>query len=433
MIQYIYFVKCPNCEDEPFDFFEEAKAYALGCLSAKPIITQVEVNRDDFGCCTDSCDLGTVWSWETMMSDVPDITSDLLTFSKDDIQSAYDADQDPEFLVLDDSFKTEALEMTADELMSKHGTTDIDLINAGKPEEERVALKADRLPIPEGMTIKDLVEAMEENEDMVECTWCEDLFEKSECRYEVNLGWLCDRCQAAIMSRGEPLTFRENNYWDFLDEDISEDAAESETEFYTPAELVGEVLETTIKSSKRELNPITLTDFIREVANNVEKKFNFKHCSERNLYAKQANWPSDWYGSLYPEAGKQLRNYYKSTFNPKDANKFYNQPFYIEYEQMEINYSKQLDVDVFDEWTEREDYSFKTDVSTIVDYLLEHLTPEDLKQVGFDGSVDDLLELPEEDIDTILCTNFDIFYDIHEKDIIKYFEADAYEQANSSW
>ena len=71
MIQYIYFVKCPNCEDEYFDFFDEAKDFALGCLSKKPVITQVEVNRNDFGECVDSVDLGTVWSWEELMSDVP--------------------------------------------------------------------------------------------------------------------------------------------------------------------------------------------------------------------------------------------------------------------------------------------------------------------------------------------------------------------------
>jgi hypothetical protein len=63
-----------------------------------------------------------------------------------------------------------------------------------------------------------LVEGMEESEDTVECTWCEELFDKSECRKEVNLGWLCSRCEAAIKSRGETLTFKENNYWDFLDE-----------------------------------------------------------------------------------------------------------------------------------------------------------------------------------------------------------------------
>ena len=64
MVTYIYFVKCPNCEDEPFDFFDEARGYAMGCLSQKPVITQTEVCRNDFGECTDSADLGQVWSWE---------------------------------------------------------------------------------------------------------------------------------------------------------------------------------------------------------------------------------------------------------------------------------------------------------------------------------------------------------------------------------
>jgi hypothetical protein len=103
------------------------------------------------------------------------------------------------------------------------------------------------------MTIEQLVEEMEENEDTVECagceelfdkkdcfhkdgigylcgdcedrivkcTWCEELYDKGECRYEVDLGWLCDRCEAAIKSRGETLTFREGNYWDFLDEEVN--------------------------------------------------------------------------------------------------------------------------------------------------------------------------------------------------------------------
>jgi hypothetical protein len=81
--------------------------------------------------------------------------------------------------------------------------------------------KSQRKPIPEGMTIEQLVEEMEENEDTVECAWCNELFDKSECRKEVDLGWLCSRCEAAIKSRGETLTFKENNYWDFLDEDVS--------------------------------------------------------------------------------------------------------------------------------------------------------------------------------------------------------------------
>lgn len=172
MLEYIYFVKCPGCEDEHFHFFDEAKGFAMGCLSQKPIITQVEVNRNDFGECTDSCDLGTVWSWEDLMK--TDAEPAKCIFTKDDLACH---DCDAEFDTLDNS-----LDFVPD---------------------------ASRMPVPADMTIEDLVEELEENEDTVECKWCDELFDKSECCYEVDLGWLCDRCQQAIKSRGETLTFRE--------------------------------------------------------------------------------------------------------------------------------------------------------------------------------------------------------------------------------
>lgn len=200
MLTYIYFVKCPDCEDEHFDFFNEAKEFALNCLSKKPIITQIEVNRNDFGECTDSCDLGTVWSWEDVMKDIP-AEPVQTTFTKADTLEHNDC-SDPEFDFLDNSLTNDL-------------TNDTDNL---------------RKPIPAGMTVKDLVEELEENEDTVECKWCEELFDKSECRYEVDLGWLCDRCQAAIMSRGEPLTFRENPYSDSFSLEESFDP-EDEVEF----------------------------------------------------------------------------------------------------------------------------------------------------------------------------------------------------------
>lgn len=236
MVTYIYFVKCPNCEDEHFDFFDDAKAFARGCMSKKPIITQTEVCRNDFGECTDHCDLGQIWSWEDEIGE-PEVET--TTFSKDDFRTEYDPDSDPEFQD-DDFFAINAEEpahsVEAEVEESEDATDDI------------------RKPVPEGMTIDQLKEAMEENEDTVECagceelfpkedcfhkegigwlcgdcedsvvkcTWCEELYDKSECRYEVDLGWLCDRCEAAIKSRGETLTFREGNYWDFLDEEVEE-------------------------------------------------------------------------------------------------------------------------------------------------------------------------------------------------------------------
>ncbi len=355
MVTYIYFVKCPNCEDEHFDFFDDAKAFAMSCMSQKPIITQTEVCRNDFGECTDSVDLGTIWSWEDECRDTECENTEEPTksvFTKDDFKQYAD---DPELKDDDDFFFNYGLveevaptrfsfrnkedfaefaqlcreigiidgadlrkfmdetgandgnlldklreyraelgddfEITEDftdsgrfEYMGRHYDTVADFdtkalgfelgktysiidskdfakANGAKIVPESVVCPADkttspenyfvrfsrnnkfelmdlqtfatfmknaekqivecseRKPIPEGMTIEELVEEMEENEDTVECTWCEELFDKSECRYEVDLGWLCGRCEMAIKSRGETLTFRENNYWDFLAED----------------------------------------------------------------------------------------------------------------------------------------------------------------------------------------------------------------------
>ena len=169
MIEYIYFVKCPNCEDEHFYFFNDAKDCAMGRLSQKPVITQTEVNRNDFGECTDSCDLGTVWSWEDMMKDVP-ADPEQTTFSKADTVECTNC-FDPEFDALDNSL-------------------------------EAVAHK----PVPAGMTIESLVEEMEENEDDVECRRCEELFDKSECKYDKDYqGWLCWHCQQAVLDHGGDL------------------------------------------------------------------------------------------------------------------------------------------------------------------------------------------------------------------------------------
>ena len=229
MVQYIYFVKCPGCEDEHFDFFDEAKSFAMDCLSKKPIITQIEVCRNDFGECTDSTDLGTIWSWDDVMKDIPE-EPEATVFTKDDLCSD---SIDSEFDSLDNSVDYEVETPVTFEVSAIDDVPD-----------------NFRKPIPEGMTIKQLVEEMEKNEAEVECTFCNELFPKAECHYdedegyicpqceketvkcswcgfrfdpselrkEVNLGWLCSRCEAAIKSRGETLTFEENSYWDFLDE-----------------------------------------------------------------------------------------------------------------------------------------------------------------------------------------------------------------------
>ena len=289
MITYIYFVKCPNCEDELFDFFDDAKSHAMGCLSQKPIITQTEISRNDFGECTDHCDLGTVWSWEDVVGKETDAEPETSIFTKgdfEDFEGDYDPDNDPEFDDDDfyftnglhegflDTIKFKTYEERVDffKLCKEIGITSVQGLKdfmqevgatpstvMSKLYQYRYELGSDfkieesceRKPIPEGMTIEQLVEEMEEKEDTVECTWCEELFDKSECRKEVNLGWLCSRCEAAIKSRGETLTFREGNYWDFLDEST---AVQDST-------MIGKYVQLVYHNSKYQEAGSPLTDF----------------------------------------------------------------------------------------------------------------------------------------------------------------------------
>ncbi len=278
MLEYVYIVKCPSCADEHFYFFNEAKDYAMSSLSSKPIIIQVEVNRNDFGECTDSVDLGTIWSWEDMMSDDEPAKS---VFTKDDLRDCNcdgtcggdckcrKYEEDPEFAALDNSldevpdnfrklpadsknysesllepgkqfsereiaqiyqgakecfedasntesfwyhlgFETAAFDDTFSSppiaVLPDHLTEDDaeykDFARGYKDNGGNVRIAAEesitRKPVPEDMSIEDLVEAMEENEDEVECKSCNELFNKEDCDYSSEVGWRCKACQAPI-------------------------------------------------------------------------------------------------------------------------------------------------------------------------------------------------------------------------------------------
>lgn len=364
MITYTYIVKCPECEDEFFDFFEEAKEFALGCMSKKPIITQTEVNRNDFGECTDHCDLGTVWSWEDVMGKETDAEPTISVFTKDDLKRMADG-KDPEFDNIDnsvdfeieeDSFSTVAdtinfLVKDEEEAIAGYEKVEdaieafdvenkkeiLDTLDHIKAEEmehieelealfnDRIEVTPERTPIPEGMTIEQLKEAMEENEDRVECagceelfpkeecfhkegigylcgdcedrivrcTWCDELYDRGECRYEVDLGWLCDRCEAAIKSRGETLTFREGNYWDFLDEDFAEKRS--------LADLVKDSINHLVNDLGKDP---WADDFADDVIKDIED--NYRVIPPRDM----ANY-IDWTSSIASEVSRQVNRDYK--------------------------------------------------------------------------------------------------------------------------
>lgn len=340
MTEYIYFVKCPNCEDEHFDFFDVAKEFALGCLSKKPIITQTEVCRNDFGECTDSCDLGTVWSWEDVMNDTKggytDAEPTKSSFTKDDLKFMTD-DQDPEFDNLNNSIDFELTDVpdnfkkpiTKSYATKEFETPNFDAETVDEFEDEsikgyRVHESTDKKSTIEGMTIKQLVEVMEEAEDEVECslcneltskadcfydedegyicptckeetvkcTWCGSYFDPSVCRKEVDLGWLCSRCEMAIKSRGETLTFKEGNYWDFLDEDINN------AESFTLTDLVKDSIDHLVSDIGRDSSA---EGFVDDVITDIENNFNIEVPKEPKKYR-------DWASAIACEVSRQLNS-----------------------------------------------------------------------------------------------------------------------------
>ena len=542
MIQYIYFVKCPGCEDEHFDFFDEAKEFALGCLSQKPIITQTEVCRNDFGECTDSADLGTVWSWEDIMKDTTtDADPAVSVFTKDDLECMNRTGKpccDAEFDNLDNSVDFEIDEISerdpiTEESVPRHPvvgatrapketeyvivfkhphtgkhyllsrnftiTTDInkamtypgkfsaeDEIKYAEDAADKYGFKFEveidsqhsdtyyddyrsvnffvttvadakklsgvtdkvssqdslRKPIPEGITLESLVEALEESEDeveckncfdlfpkvdctkqehgyicpvcgnttepladsledtltglitdefeaidgyeaaveavqqanlsddekveildtlghikkeeeehieelkelsgnseyhtasedpitlhedeeedeleidedTVECTWCNGLFDKSECRYEVDLGWLCSRCEMAIKSRGETLTFKEGNYWDFLDEDTNSSKTTSTWTCIFDGKEIGTVEAATEEEAyvamerKYPEYPYGLYDGVAEVRSNTLEEAAEIHDLGNEYdggYPAETSEVSDSHLKLCPECGKE--------------------------------------------------------------------------------------------------------------------------------
>jgi hypothetical protein len=461
MVTYIYFVKCPNCEDEHFDFFDDAKAFALGCLSQKPIITQTEVCRNDFGECTDHSDLGTIWSWEDECNET-EAEPAKSVFTKDDLKQMADG-KDPEFD--DDDFyfnnglvedvlseATQAqwpeIKKLCDEIgiiagedihnfMKETGATYDNLL--GKLKEYRDGLGSDfeikeaRKPIPEGMTIEQLVEAMEENEDTVECagceelfpkdecfhkegigylcgdcedrivkcTWCDDLYDKSECRYEVDLGWLCDRCEAAIKSRGETLTFREGNYWDFLDEDI-EKPVDEDLEWHT----YKITFSTKANPDKEQTTTFKTWQSDVEYAWRMSNT-NIPHTTIKNI---------------------ELIEGLSESWDPKELVEF-------EYEDFNTTLTlDQLDVDVFDEVDYASDFTYKVTKEEVATDIYENfLTDEDVADIpgGLEAlSDDDALwqSFIEEHFDSLLEKYYDKLKDFYEDAAIEAFDAEAYDR-----
>ena len=410
MLEYIYFVKCPGCEDEHFSFFSEAKEFALGRLSQKPIITQIEVNRNDFGECVDSCDLGTVWSWEDMMKDT-DAEPACSIFTKDDLVK-FTPESDPEFDTLDNS---------------------VDFV----PD---TTIKA----IPEGMTVEAFVEEMEENEDTVECKWCEELFDKSECRYEVDLGWLCDRCQQAIMSRGESLTFREGPLDEAVtnrNDEVTFKYSDLDVTLQGPKRTADdweESEDTVYFTYTKNINEVAtdLWDFLTDedakdvpggletlVDNNEWEKFLETHFDD--LLDKYYNKLLDYYRD-------DARKEYEETHSLEEAATKESNEVAFEYDDLEVTLlGQQRDVDDWDEETHIINFTYVKDKDDVTTDIWENfITEEDVTDVpgGLTALEDDTAW------EAFLETHWDTLLEKYYNKLLEYYReaaATAYEENTS--
>ena len=408
MIQYIYFVKCPDCEDEHFDFFDEAKTFALSELSKKPIITQVEVDRNDFGECVDSTDLGTIWSWEEVVKDLGDESKPV--FTKSDLEIN---DDDPEFLITDDILEVPAL----------------------AEDEQEPAI--DKQPVATGRTIKDLVKLMEENEDeaecrccyetfpkesmttlegerfcadcaeqiedgdIVKCEWCEDYFDKSECDFAPDWnGYLCKRCIQAILSRGEQINLRHGGYNEELT--VTEEVELEDPECYYckehhPAETMHVEFDNNIKDD------VLVCD---------------------TCYAELFGADEELDIDIVDDLGTQFDGGYPETSEVTEAVK---KTEYIEFEYSDLTTTVQgpkRDADDWDEFDYTGDYTYKVPKDEVATTIYEEfMTDEDAADVP--GGLETLED--DDEWAKYLETHFDALLEKYYDQLLEYYKEYAEE------
>lgn len=415
MIEYIYFVKCPNCEDEHFYFFNDAKECAMSQLSKKPIITQTEVNRNDFGECTDSCDLGTVWSWEDMMKDVP-ADPEQTTFAKADTLECNNC-FDPEFDELDNSLEP----------------TEV------------------RKPVPADMSIDDLVEAMEVNEDDVECRSCKELFDKSECIYDKDYrGWLCSACQRAVVDHGGDLNIGEAP---LTESSKYKDSVEFHYDTLT-ATIATEVIPATLEDPEDYLEGEYTDEFDFEVETSTVEEVLWDFLTEEDVSdvpggLEALEDDTAWRAFLDVHFDELLEKYndkflrhfredaeeaakeeFQARYNDRDfVNESYSKDpqdqVELEYPELTVTlYGEKRDVDDWDEIEHTDSHVYLVPKIEVATAIWENwITEEDVADVegGLDALEDDTAW------EKFLETNFDALFEKYHAQILEYFKDEATE------
>lgn len=200
---------CAECEDECEDENCENESDIAEDVSS--ISTVVDLLQDEFEA-IDGYDkaIETIETSDEEKKD--DIIADLQHI-RDEEAEHVDELKEVGQLVADVSDKEADSEDTVKAVIAADVPAEVvDEINDGKVDiavEPADEAEEDKEPFDE-CKFAEMLEALNDfDEDEVECGWCGEMFPKSDCRKELDLGYLCPQCIAAIKSRGEDLTFKE--------------------------------------------------------------------------------------------------------------------------------------------------------------------------------------------------------------------------------
>lgn len=204
---------CAECEDECENDCEEENCEKEADIAddISSISTVVDLLQDEFEA-IDGYDkaIETIETSDEEKKD--DIIADLQHI-RDEEAEHVDELKEVGQLVADVSDKETESEDTVKAVIAADVPAEVvDEINDGKVDiavEPAAEAEEDKEPFDE-CKFAEMLEALNDfDEDEVECGWCGEMFPKSDCRKELDLGYLCPQCIAAIKSRGEELTFKE--------------------------------------------------------------------------------------------------------------------------------------------------------------------------------------------------------------------------------
>ena len=129
----------------------------------------------------------------------------------------------------------------------------------------------------------------------VRCTWCKDIFSTYECDFEADMGWLCDRCQSAITSRGERLTIISNP----TEEDFARVMTEAVQE---DTRTLAELVKDSINHLTNDLGKDPLADdFADDVIGDIERNY-------ETYVPEDVEHYNHWCSEVASEVSRQLNS-----------------------------------------------------------------------------------------------------------------------------